>query len=41
MPFVARKARNLADQQQMAALRTQARELLQIRAHPTVSYSHE
>lgn len=41
MPFVARKARNLADQRQMVALRLQARELLQIRVHPTVSYSHE
>lgn len=41
MPFVTRKARTMADQRQMAALRAQARDLLQIRAHPAQSDSHE
>jgi len=41
MPSIARKARTMADQRQMNALRGQARDLLQTRAHPTQSCSHE
>jgi hypothetical protein len=41
MPSIARKARTMADQRQMNALRAQARVLLLTHAQPTQSPSHE